>query len=218
MLSSCYVNDSLLNYVLYTLHTIPVPASPGRGDSILAGVSSAPGTLPAEHTIIHALLMFYKSCSLYLGCCAAHPSIHVTHWPLQAWWMNPCAYPGKVNVSASPLPCLSSAPHQTQGQGYPCFQDTPRAGLTPALPSWLQKPTAWHRQQGSKSQGFSSAEEPLQSLLSKATESKRLSALNLTCLRTHHKAVIMLQASSMRLFLGRGIFPRKKRHADSMAW
>lgn len=67
----------LMNYVLYTLHTNPVPTSPGRGDHILAGVSSAPGNLPGGHAIIHALLMLCKSCSLCCGCCAADPSIHV---------------------------------------------------------------------------------------------------------------------------------------------
>ena len=111
VLSSCYVNDSLMNYVLYTLHTNPVPTSPGRGDSILAGVSSAPGTLPGGHTIIHALLMFYKSCSLCLGCCAADPSIHVTDRPLRAWWLtaSPYACPGKANVEASPPAGTGSA-------------------------------------------------------------------------------------------------------------
>lgn len=84
VLSSCYVNDSEMNCVPYTPHTNPVPSSPGRGDSAPAGVSSAPGTLPGGHAVIHALLMLYKSCSLYLGCCAADPSIHITRQPLGA--------------------------------------------------------------------------------------------------------------------------------------
>lgn len=83
VLSSCYVNDSVMNCVPYTLHTNPVPSSPGRGDSTPAGVFSAPGTLPGGHAVIHALLMLYKSCSLYLGCCAADPSIHITPSPLE---------------------------------------------------------------------------------------------------------------------------------------
>lgn len=142
MLSSCYVNDSLMNYVLYTLHTNPVPTSPGRGDSILAGVSSAPGALPGGHTIIHALLMLYKSCSLYLGCCAADPSIHVTHCPLRARWLTASlrASPGKTDVSPSPPAGTSSAGRECpqhgitqKHHGSPCFQDTPRAGLTPSF-------------------------------------------------------------------------------------
>lgn len=104
-----------MNYVLYTLHTNPVPTGPGRGDSILAGVSSAPGTLPGGHAIIHALLTLCKSCSLYLGHCAADPSIHVTHQPLQAWWLtaSPYAYPGKPNVSASSPAGRGSAGRQS---------------------------------------------------------------------------------------------------------
>lgn len=111
VLSSCSVSDSLMNYVLYTLHTNPVPTSPGRGDSTLAGVSSAPGTLPGGHTIIHALLMLYKSCSLYFGCCAADPSIHVSLQPLHAWWMAAvsCACPGKADASTDPSACTGNA-------------------------------------------------------------------------------------------------------------
>lgn len=115
VLSSCYVSDSLMNYVLYTLHTNPVPTSPGRGDSTLAGVSSAPGTLPGGHTIIHALLMLYKTCSLYFGCCDADPSIHVSLQPFLAWWMTtvPCACPGKAGSPA--LPGISTTSHQRSG-------------------------------------------------------------------------------------------------------
>lgn len=116
VLSSCYANASLMNYVLYTLHTNPVPASPGRGDSILAGVSSAPGNLPGGHTIIHALLMLCKSCSLYLGCCAADPSIRVTCRPLGAWWptTSPCSSHGQHAPSPA-LPGLSPASGRRSG-------------------------------------------------------------------------------------------------------
>lgn len=115
VLSSCYVSDSLMNYVLYTLHTNPVPTSPGSGDSTLAGMSSAPGTLPGGHTIIHALLMLYKSCSLFFGCCDADPSIHVSLWPLHAWWMAafPWACPGKANTSTSPSADMGNADRQS---------------------------------------------------------------------------------------------------------
>lgn len=134
VLSSCSVSDSLMNYVLYTLHTNPVPTSPGRRDSTLAGVSSAPGTLPGGHTIIHALLMLYKSCSLYFGCCAADPSIHVSLRPLHAWWMTavPCACPGKANASTGPLAGTGSASRQSC-LAWPQHHIHQRSGLS--LPS-----------------------------------------------------------------------------------
>lgn len=149
VLSSCYANASLMNYVLYTLHTNPVPASPGRGDSILAGVSSAPGNLPGGHTIIHALLMLRKSCRLYLGCCAADPSIHVTCRPLGASWLtaSPCSSHGQHTHPV--LPCPGSAQQKLRGSllsGYnqswlnPCF-----ALLIAAEDSSIHKKAVIHR-------------------------------------------------------------------------
>lgn len=128
VLSSCYVNDCLMNYVLYTLHTNPVPTSPGRRDHILAGVSSAPGNLPGGHTIIHALLMLCKSCSLCCGCCAADPSIRV---PLSSWWLtaSPCMAMG------SPVCTLPLQPEQQHR--HPSAQEQIRALCFEASLSWL---------------------------------------------------------------------------------
>lgn len=158
MLSSCSVSDSLMNYVLYTLHTNPVPTSRRRGDSTLAGVSSAPGTLPGGHTIIHALLMLCKSCSLYFGCCAADPSIHGSLQPLHACCMAavPCACPGKANAPTGPSAGTGNAGRQCC-LAWPLHHIPPKVRALPAfrqpsaLPSWLQKPTAQCRKQGGNS-------------------------------------------------------------------
>lgn len=140
MLSSCYVNDSLLNYVLYTLHTNPVPASPGRGDSILAGVSSAPGTLPAGHTIIHALLMFYKSCSLYLGCCAAHPSIMSPTGPCKPGGWTPVPILGRL--MCQPALCLAWARHHIRHKvrAIPAFRIHPELAWPQLCPPDCRSP------------------------------------------------------------------------------